>query len=364
MKLYCIAFSETIVLKSNHCLVNGTRTELVQDLLFCLLNISFNQHVHFQDGKECAVIKELYNLLKDHRNPYMQDLVTASHQHSYQEEASSLLGGFEMFTQEQDECGTEKVVRVTLINQGFQQSLINAIGKMTEAKLQIDNFGFNVPNAAAMASGYDEKCLSDSILVNDITKCEARVFVNTLATNEFFKSRLIRDMRKVIELLSDPHCEFFQSLVIDYDQIEVSDGVYWSVKNRSFVESLTEPYSQVGGVPPRAFCAYDFERDADPKYLRQILENSLSDSGVATFCKDFLRLLNYNKKKQKDRVPCLVGAANSGKTSLFFPIQGFVHHVNISTVTKRCAFNKAMITPFTEVIIIEEADESALDIQC
>ena len=85
----------------------------------CVLNIGFIHQVHFQDGKECTAIKELYNLLTDHRNPYMQDLVTASYQHSYQEEASSLLGEFEMFTQELDECGTESVVRVTLINQGF-----------------------------------------------------------------------------------------------------------------------------------------------------------------------------------------------------------------------------------------------------
>ena len=34
--------------------------------------------VQFQDGKECIAIRELYNLLKDHKNPYMQDLETAS----------------------------------------------------------------------------------------------------------------------------------------------------------------------------------------------------------------------------------------------------------------------------------------------
>lgn len=57
-----------------------------------------------------------------------------------------------------------------------------------------------------------------------------------------------------------------------------------------------------------------------------------------------------------------MGAANSGKTSLFFPIQGLVHHGNIAMVTKQRAFNKAMITPVTEVIFIDEVDESALDI--
>ena len=45
-------------------------------------------------------------------------------------------------------------------------------------------------------------------------KCEARELINTLATNEFFKSRLIQDMRKLIELLADPYCELFQHLVI------------------------------------------------------------------------------------------------------------------------------------------------------
>ena len=139
-----------------------------------------------------------------------------------------------------------------------------------------------MPNAATMASRCEEKCLSDklTILVNDITitiqrlqyasyrgkvykrderskytysyKCEARAFVNTLATNEFFKSRLIQDMRKLIELLSDPHCKLFQPLVIDYDLIEVNDGICLSVKERSFVESPIEE-CQVRKVSPRAF---------------------------------------------------------------------------------------------------------------
>ena len=47
---------------------------------------------------------------------------------------------------------------------------------------------------------------------------------------------------------------------------------------------------------------------------------------------------------------------------MFFPIQGLVHHGNIATVTKQRAFNKAMITPFTEVIFIDEADEKTLDV--
>lgn len=119
-------------------------------------------------------------------------------------------------------------------------------------------------------------------------------------------------MRKVIDLLSS--CELFQPLVIDYDLIEVNDGFCWSVRRRAFVENPIET-PQIGKLSPRCFCAYDPSKEADPMYFREILESSLSASEVATFCEDFLKLFNYNAKKHKDRVPYLVGDANSCKTS-------------------------------------------------
>ena len=148
--------------------------------------------------------------------------------------------------------------------------------------------------------------------------------------------------------------------MIDYDLIEVDGGTCWSIKNRSFVEDAIS-IEQVGKISPRAFCPYDSSKEPDPKYFRGILENSLDPEELSNFCEDFVRLLSYNKKRHKDKVPCLVGDANSGKTSLFFPILGLVHHGNVPTVTKQKAFNKATITPFTEITFIDEATESTLD---
>ena len=119
---------------------------------------------------------------------------------------------------------------------------------------------------------------------------------------------------------------------------------------------------QIGKVSPRAFFPFNATRDPDPKYFREVLENSLEPQEVAKFCDDFFKLLSYNKKRHKDKVPCLVDDANCGKTSLFFPILGLIHHGNVATVTKQRAFNKSMITPFTEVIFIDEATETTLDI--
>ena len=116
-------------------------------------------------------IKELYNPWQDHRNPFMQELVTDSYQSHYQEEFSSVLGMSPIHSQEVNDCGTEKVVRVTLVSPSFQPSLSSALSKMIEAKLRIDKFGFNVDSSTMLTSACDEKHLSDklTILVNDIT---------------------------------------------------------------------------------------------------------------------------------------------------------------------------------------------------
>ena len=70
---------------------------------------------------------------------------------------------------------------------------------------------------------------------NDQARYKARAFVNTLATNEFFKSRLLREMKRVIDLLSHPFWELFSPLIINYDLIEVKDGHCWSISRRDFV---------------------------------------------------------------------------------------------------------------------------------
>ena len=107
---------------------------------------------------------------------------------------------------------------------------------------------------------------------------------------------------------------------------------------------------------------YKSSKEPDAKYFRETLQNSLNEAEIGEFCEDFLRLLNYNQKRHKDQVPCLIGDDNSGKTSLFLPILALVHHSKIATDTKQRAFNKSMITKSTEVIFIDEASTSTMDI--
>ena len=177
--------------------------------------------------------------------------------------------------------------------------------------------------------------------------------VNSLAANELFKARLLKEMKKVIDFLADPDCEVMRPIIVDYNLIEVNDGYCWSVLERRFLRNAI-PADKVSLMTPRAFSRYDPLKVPEPKYFQEVLENSLLEADIALFCKDFLRLLHFNKKKHKERVPCFVGEADSRKTSLFYSILRLILHSNIATVTKQKVFNKAMINKHTEVILIDE----------
>ena len=345
--------------------------------------------IPFNEGKESAAMKELFKVLKDHKNPLIQELVNLSYENCFRNEVERMLGEEDLLDSQQ--CGTENVARVWVINSSFSTALQAAVAKLQEAKLQIDTFGLKDGIRKTMHPD-EEARLSDklTVLVNDIGiamkkmeyalfrgkiyktvpaakftyayKCEMRAFVNCLAANYVFKARLLRDMKKVIEILGDPDCEVIRPIFIDYNLIEVDAGYCWSVKDRHFLENPIPDRHGHSTCTPRAFSRYDSQKGPEPKYFREILENSLSDGGIAEFCEDYLKLLNFNQKRHKDRVPCLIGDANSGKTSLLHPILGLIHHSNVATIIKRRVFNKAMITKSTEVIFIDEASTSTMDI--
>ena len=226
-------------------------------------------------------------------------------------------------------------IRVVLVNPNFE-----AVEELSAAELRLDKFGFFSSGGTSQQCSLstlesleiEQPILSDkfTVLINDIKiamkslqyssyrgkiykkdnrsrftfpyNCEPRAFVNSLATKEFFKSRLLKETKKVIELLGDPYCELFQPLTVDYDLIEVNSYSCWSIKRRAFVDgAITD--DQIGKISPRAFCPYIPETPPEPRYFREILGNSLHESEVAVFCHDFLNLLKYNQKRLKDRAP-------------------------------------------------------------
>ena len=56
-----------------------------------------------------------------------------------------------------------------------------------------------------------------------VEQCEVCIFINSLAATELFKVRLLKDMRKIIDILSDPDCKVICPISIDYNDDDDDD---------------------------------------------------------------------------------------------------------------------------------------------
>ena len=153
--------------------------------------------------------------------------------------------------------------------------------------------------------------------------CTVKKFLSLLANNDRLKDDIIIHFAKLESILADPECEFSRQLRVDYDLIEVADGWCFSISKREFVQSRIQ---DVGKESSRDFVEYDNAKNPEPKYFKEILQNTLTGEEIGHFCKYYLRLLNYGIKQHKETVLCLIGEPNSGKTSLhvFAPISRII----------------------------------------
>lgn len=92
------------------------------------------------------------------------------------------------------------------------------------------------------------------------------------------------------------------------------------------------------------------------------MTNSLSTAQIASLCDDFLKLFECQSREHKQKVPCLIGPSNSGKTSLFMATNKIIDPSKVARVTKQREFNKAMIDEETELINLDEARVELMEV--
>ena len=134
----------------------------------------------------------------------------------------------------------------------------------------------------------------------------------------------------------------------------MNGGWCFSISQRKFVLHPIKK-TEIGRESPRAYIDYEHTKTPDPGYFKQILQNSLNKEEMAYFCEYYIRLLNFGTKQHKERVMCLVGEPNSGKTSLFTPITRFIPARYIAMISKQKAFNKSLVDENTQIVFLDEA---------
>ena len=98
--------------------------------------------------------------------------------------------------------------------------------------------------------------------------CTVKKVLSLLGNSEHFKETIIKHLNKL-------DSEFPRQLKINYDLIEVSDGFCFSISERRFVENAIRD-SDVGRETPRVYVEYEHHKVPEPRYFKEILENSLS----------------------------------------------------------------------------------------
>ena len=186
-------------------------------------------------------------------------------------------------------------------------------------------------------------------------------FLNSLLGNPHFKDRLLSQMPRLLAILRHPDCQAISQISIDRDLVEVNGGTCWSFRRRRFVPQPLDE-AEIGRITPRAFTRYDPNEKADAKFFKEIMTNSLNEQDIQRLCQDFLQLFQCQEREHKQKVPCLIGPSNSGKTSLFMATNNIIDVTKVAKVTKQKEFNKAMINEETELINLDEASVSMMDV--
>lgn len=359
-------------------------------LLKCNVEIDAKT-VSCRRGSEEKCIRALFTVLKDHSSSYMQELVNESCQRCFEQTYVDVTDDEPTTSQVSEIVTIEKVVRFTMVSKASKQ-IETALKSLRRSGLELDIAGMPAEIVAE-----EEACLTSEIttdpcviLIHDIEKimkklnfalykgevyklipgakftyqlkCDVEKFIGTLEGNAVLKAKIIKYGKRVVNILSNRDSQAIRQIRVDYNLIEISDGRCLSLKDRE-ITSNAIPEAEIGMITPRAFSAYDGAmQNCDAKFFQEVLENSLSSEEISSFCEDFLRLLHHRGKTHKEKVPFLIGEPNSGKTSLFSPIQGIVHPKRIAKITKQREFNKAMINDDCEVIFLDEAHVKMMDL--
>ena len=323
--------------------------------------------------------------LKDHNNHFIQTKVDASFSHGLQLLQDQLI-------EEPLESlhASERVVKLQVVCSVFTANLRDKlIPSLVRSGLQFDVFGieasdlpWDVPKVTKALASPIVVAIKDieramgklgyALYSGEVFKkvknskytyqhcCSVKKFLSLLGSNDKFKDTIIKHLNKLVEIIGDRECEFMKQLRINYDLIEGNGEWCFSISQRKFVLHPMKD-ADIGKESPRVYIEYDHNKTPHPEYFKEILQNSLNELEMAHFCEYYIQLLNCRIKQHKERVMCLIGEPNSGKTSLFTPITRPIPEKYIAMISKQRAFNKSLVDENTQIIFQGEAYTKIMD---
>ena len=182
---------------------------------------------------------------------------------------------------------------------------------------------------------------------------DVKTYVNKLLTNDALREKIIKNMSRIVQLLSHPGCEIISQIEFDPDYIEVSGGQFFQISTRSFTEC--PPRMPLGKISPRTYIPYDSTTPPQPLYFKNGIVNSFPDLAVRTaFLNKFYQCFVGRRMPQKIRKLVVSGPKDSGKTSWACVLHRIVPSERVASITSEKKFSASMINDSTELVVIDD----------
>ena len=96
-------------------------------------------------------------------------------------------------------------------------------------------------------------------------------YLNKLLANSTIRDSILKNIEKLVKLMSNPACKLFPELKLDLDLTEVLNGKSLKISEKKFICTPLRKTS------PRMFISYNSSAEPDAKFFKQGILNSFPD---------------------------------------------------------------------------------------
>ena len=231
--------------------------------------------------------------------------------------------------------------------------------ELMKAVGDIDGVMANLPNAHVLCRGkvYAKPEVAQFTFV---PMMDPDTYLNKLLANSTIRDSILKNIEKLVKLMSNPECELFRQLKLDLDLVEVLNGKSLKISERKFICTPLQE-NDFRKTSPRMFILYESSAEPDAKFFKQGILNSFPDPEIrVNFPNKFCQCLMAGKMPHKVRKLVVHGPKDSGKTSWINVLLGIIPMTDVASITQERQFAAAMIEEHTQLVVLDEWSEYTL----
>ena len=190
-----------------------------------------------------------------------------------------------------------------------------------------------------------------------IEMMDTETYLHKLMASPSIREGILRNLEKINKLMSNPACELFPQLQLDFDLIEVLDGKCLTISQRKFID-IPFTKQDFRNKSPRTYIPFDSTSQPDPKFFKEGILNSFPDPETRlNFLNKFYQCLMAGKMPHKVRKLVVHGPKDSGKTSWINVLLGIIPMTDVASITQERQFATAMIEEDTQLVVLDQWSE-------